>query len=120
MTDLDNSDIINTKGMLSNHQMHAVESSFNDGTALPTVATNIKPEIHTQHSDGSQQIYQTCNVQTLREGKFVYHKIKTLHPHESSFNKFTLSKARMKRTHLVHYRPHSAVLPVEPETTLFG
>jgi len=47
MTDLDNLDI-STKGMLSNHQMHAVESSFNDdGTAPPTVATNIKPEIHT-------------------------------------------------------------------------
>jgi Na+/H+ antiporter NhaB len=38
---------ISTKGILSNHQMHAVKSSFNDGTALPIVATNIKPEIHT-------------------------------------------------------------------------
>ena len=46
MTDLDNLDI-STKGMLSNHQMHAVESSFNGGTAPPTVATHIKPEIHT-------------------------------------------------------------------------
>jgi len=32
----------------SNHQMHAVKSSFNDdGTAPPIVATNIKPETHT-------------------------------------------------------------------------
>jgi len=47
MTDLDNLDL-STKGMLSNHQVHAVKSSFDDdGTAPPPVATNIKPEIHT-------------------------------------------------------------------------
>jgi hypothetical protein len=39
---------ISTNGMLSNYQMHAVESSFNDdSTAPPIVATNNKPEIHT-------------------------------------------------------------------------
>lgn len=36
MTDLDNLDI-STKGMLSNHQTHAVESSFNDGGTAPPI-----------------------------------------------------------------------------------
>jgi len=47
MTDLEKLGI-STKGMLSNHQMHAVKINFNDDdTAPPIVATNIKPEIDT-------------------------------------------------------------------------
>jgi len=66
MTDLDNLDLI-TKGMLSNHQMHAVKSSVDDdGTAPPTVATNIKPEIHTAFRGISANIPDLQRINTQR------------------------------------------------------